>query len=84
MNLRRFQDCFQIAHSDWKLDRITSTYVQDSVTPWDDIVASINDHDGDGSSEDSKHVSLQLVIHISRNTKILQKLFYTPLIRMIS
>jgi len=67
--------CAQVVHSDWRLDKITSSYVDDT-TPWDNIVASIKDDD----SEDSKQLSLQIVVEISRNTKFLEKLFYAPLI----
>ncbi|XP_022177830.1 neuronal acetylcholine receptor subunit beta-4-like [Myzus persicae] len=71
-------ECFQVSHSDWRLDSMTSSYVEDS-TPWDDIVASINNVDG--SAEDGPpQYSLQLVVEISRNTKILEKLFCVPLI----
>lgn len=67
-----------MAHSDWKLDRMTSSYVEDS-TPWDDILASVSYADNFGSF--SNTISLQIVVEISRNTKILEKLFYVPLIR---
>lgn len=75
------QECFQLSHTDWRLDKMTSSYVEDS-TPWDDIVASINNV-GSSAEDGPPQYSLQLVVEISRNTKILEKLFYVPLIRMI-
>lgn len=69
-----------MAHSDWKLDSLTSSYVEED-TPWDDILNIINNEDDDNL--DSRN-SLQLVVEISRNTKILEKLFHIPLLRMIS
>jgi len=71
------QECLQVSHSDWKLDRVTSFYVEEK-TPWDDIMAAIS-----SSEDDPPQTSLQLVVEISRNTKIFDKLFYAPLIRMI-
>lgn len=71
----KFQECFHVAHSDWKLNSLTSSYVEDN-TPWDDILASLDD----SGSDDPKQVSLQLVVEISRNTKIFETLFYAPLI----
>lgn len=73
-----FQECFQVAHSDWKLDSMTSSYVEDD-TPWDDVVVSMYRDDDDDDAD--TQTSLQLVVEISRNTKILEKLFYAPLIR---
>ncbi|XP_026813463.1 neuronal acetylcholine receptor subunit alpha-7 [Rhopalosiphum maidis] len=70
-------ECLQISHSDWKLDRVTSFYVEDR-TPWDDIMESMNGISR--SVEDPSKDSLKLVVEISRNTKIFEKLFYTPLI----
>lgn len=61
---------------------MTVSYVKDS-TPWDDIVAAINDVDSSSKDDGSTQYSLQIVVEISRNTKILEKLFYVPLIRMI-
>lgn len=78
----RMQECFQVSHSDWRLDRMTGSYVEDS-TPWDDIVAAINDVDSSSKDGGPTQYSLQIVVEISRNTKILEKLFYVPLIRMI-
>jgi hypothetical protein len=74
------QECLQISHSDWKLDRVTSFYVEDR-TPWDDIMESMNGISR--SVEDPSKDSLKLVVEISRNTKIFEKLFYAPLICMI-
>lgn len=68
------QECLQVSHSDWKLDRVTSFYVEEK-TPWDDIIAAIS-----SSEDDPPQTSLQLVVEISRNTKIFDKLFYVPLI----
>ncbi|XP_060839694.1 neuronal acetylcholine receptor subunit beta-4-like [Rhopalosiphum padi] len=70
-------ECLQISHSDWKLDRVTSFYVEDR-TPWDDIMESMNGISR--SVEDPSKDSLKLVLKISRNTKIFEKLFYAPLI----
>lgn len=67
-----------MARSDWKLDKMTSSYVEDSIL-WDDIMGFINN---DNDSKDPKVIALQLVVEISRNTKILEKLFYIPLMRM--
>lgn len=67
-----------MAHSDWKLDKMTSSYVEDKIL-WDDIMDPINN---DNDSKDPKAIALQLVLEISRNTKIFDKLFYIPLIRM--
>ncbi|XP_027844786.2 acetylcholine receptor subunit alpha-like [Aphis gossypii] len=67
-------ECLQVSHSDWKLDRVTSFYVEEK-TPWDDIMAAIS-----SSEDDPPQTSLQLVVEISRNTKIFDKLFYVPLI----
>lgn len=55
---------------------MTSSYVEDD-TPWDDVVVSLNKDDDDDTDTQT---SLQLVVEISRNTKILEKLFYAPLI----
>ncbi|XP_015376751.1 PREDICTED: neuronal acetylcholine receptor subunit beta-4-like [Diuraphis noxia] len=71
-------ECFQVSHTDWILEKMTSSYVEDS-TPWDDIVASINNVDN-SAKDGPPQYSLQLVVEISRNTKILEKLFYVPLI----
>jgi hypothetical protein len=76
----KMQECLQISHSDWKLDRVTSFYVEDR-TPWDDIMESMNGISR--SVEDPSKDSLKLVVEISRNTKIFEKLFYAPLICMI-
>lgn len=77
------QECFQVSHSDWRLDRITGAYVEDS-TPWDDIVAAINEvYSSSADHRDPPQYALELVLEISRNTKILEKLFYVPLIRTI-
>lgn len=73
----KFQKCFEIIHSDWKLDEMASSYVQEN-TPWDDILASVINE----NSKEFRQVSLQLTLKISRNTKILEKLFYVPLLRM--
>ncbi|XP_025190280.1 neuronal acetylcholine receptor subunit beta-4 [Melanaphis sacchari] len=70
-------ECSQVSHSDWKLNRMTSSYVEDK-TPWDDIVASMNSISN--SEDDSTQNALKLELEISRNTKILEKLFYAPLI----
>jgi len=76
-----FQECFQTAHSDWKLDGMASTYVEDN-TPWDDIAASlVNEGGNNAKRRPPKQVSLQLVMEISRNTKMFETLFYSPLIR---
>lgn len=68
-----------MAHSDWKLDKMTSSYVEDKIL-WDDIIMDPINNDND--SKDPKAIALQLVVEISRNTKIFDKLFYIPLIRM--
>ncbi|XP_001950122.2 neuronal acetylcholine receptor subunit beta-4 [Acyrthosiphon pisum] len=72
-------ECFQVSHSDWRLDRMTGSYVEDS-TPWDDIVAAINDVDRSSADNGPPQYSLELMVEISRNTKILEKLFCVPLI----
>lgn len=56
---------------------MTSSYVEDD-TPWDDIVVPMYKDDDDDTDTQT---SLQLVVEISRNTKILEKLFYAPLLR---
>lgn len=59
---------------------MTSFYVLNDQTPWDEVIATIN-KDEDQNTSDFKQVSLQLTVEISRNTKILEKLFYIPLLR---
>jgi len=61
---------------------MTGSYVGDS-TPWDDIVAAINEVDSSSADDGPPQYSLELMVEISRNTKIFEKLFYVPLIRTI-